>query len=72
MKNLILKTIVLLLTFLPTLAFAGPGFGGGVNDGGNCSVPLDGGLGLLAASGVGYGVRTYMNLKKKRKKVHAE
>ena len=67
MKNFILKTMVLLLTLMPTLAFAsGPGFGGGVNDGGNCGVPLDGGLSLLAASGIGYGVKVYMNQKKKR------
>ncbi len=68
MKNLFQKSLVLLLTLLPVLAFAsGPGFGSGVNDGGNCGVPLDGGLGLLAASGVGYGMRVYMNRNKKRK-----
>jgi hypothetical protein len=48
------------------LALAGgPGFNGGVDDGGNtCSVPLDGGLSLLIATGVGYGARKLAKKKK--------
>jgi hypothetical protein len=45
------------LTAMPFAVLAqGPGFGGGVNDGGVC-VPLDGGLTLMAAAGIGYTVK---------------
>lgn len=40
-----------ILTF-PVLVHAQPGFGDDVND-----VPIDGGLSLLIAAGVGYGVK---------------
>lgn len=53
----------LMVAFIPTLALAsGPGFNGGVNDGGVC-VPLDGGLSLLAAAGIGYGVKLYASAR---------
>jgi hypothetical protein len=69
MKNIYkiatILTVVILIS-CPMLALAGgPGFGGGVDDGGNtCSVPLDGGLTLLVASGLGYGIKKFS--KKKR------
>ncbi len=58
-KISILLTAIILAT--PLLALAGgPGFGGGVDDGGNtCSVPLDGGLSILITAGIGYGVKKF-------------
>jgi hypothetical protein len=61
MKNSLKITSVLtiIIMTLPIIAMAGgPGFGGGVDDGGaNCQVPLDGGLSMLIAAGVGYGAK---------------
>ena len=64
MKKIIIKTAslsVYLLLCIPVLAMAGgPGFSGSVNDGaGNCGVPIDGGLSILAAAGVGYGIKKF-------------
>jgi hypothetical protein len=52
-----------LVAVIPSIALAqGPGFGGGVDDGGVC-VPLDGGLSMLAAAGVGYGIKKFVAAK---------
>ena len=51
---------ILAILFLPSLVHAQPGFGDDVND-----VPIDGGLSLLVAAGVGYGAK---KIKEKRKK----
>ena len=40
------------LFLLPVLANAQPGFGDDVND-----VPIDGGLSVLVAAGIGYGLK---------------
>ncbi len=69
MKNLVFKVVavvVSLIAMVPTVMFAqgGPGFGGGVDDGGGVCVPLDGGLSLLAAAGVGYGIKKYHDFRK--------
>jgi hypothetical protein len=53
-----LLTCVILLS--PMLLLAQPTFGDDVND-----APIDGGLSLLVAAGVGYGAK---KLKEKRKK----
>ena len=50
---------LLAVLFLPTLLHAQPGFDDEVND-----VPIDGGLSLLVAAGVGYGAK---KLKERRK-----
>ena len=42
----------MLLLFFPAIANAQPGFGDDVSD-----VPLDGGISLLVAAGIGYGAR---------------
>jgi hypothetical protein len=44
--------LALAMFLLPTLLHAQPGFGDDVND-----VPVDGGLSLLIAAGVGYGAK---------------
>ena len=51
--------IIVALFFLPSLLHAQPGFGDDVDD-----VPLDGGLSLLVAAGVGYGVKKMKSRKK--------
>ena len=43
----------------------GNGWGNGNGNGGN-NVPLDGGIGLLAAAGIGYGVKKYAAHKKNK------
>ncbi|RYE25907.1 MAG: hypothetical protein EOP51_02430 [Sphingobacteriales bacterium] len=49
----------LVLIAVPSIAFATPG-GGGAS-----GVPLDGGLSLLIASGVGYGMKKVAAARKK-------
>ena len=58
-----LLTIAILVS--PVLAFAGgPGFGGGVDDGGGaCAVLLDGGLSLLFIAGISYGAKKIVKRK---------
>ncbi len=59
-----LACILSLLFLPPILTHAQPGFGDDVND-----VPVDGGLSLLVAAGVGYGAtKLKMNQKKKMNK----
>jgi hypothetical protein len=56
-----IQFIVLIACFLvPCALHAQPGFGDDVDD-----VPLDGGLSLLVAAGVGYGVRKLKGRKEK-------
>ncbi len=56
-----IQVLLLLAMFLvPSLLHAQPGFGDDVDD-----VPIDGGLSLLIAAGVGYGAK---RMKERRKK----
>lgn len=58
-KNCIYIILPILLFFLlPALVHAQPGFGDDVDD-----VPIDGGLSLLVATGVGYGVKKFRGKK---------
>ena len=50
--NRVLVLIIFIMILLPVLATAQPGFGDDVED-----VPIDGGLSLLLAAGVGYGAK---------------
>jgi hypothetical protein len=52
-------SLLFILFLLPTLLHAQPGFDDDVND-----VPIDGGLSLLVAAGVGYGAKKLKNRKK--------
>ena len=54
--------VVVLIIFLPSLIHAQPVFDDDVND-----VPVDGGLSLLIAAGVGYGVKTMGENRKRQK-----
>lgn len=56
--------ILLALFIMPSLVHAQPGFGDDVDD-----VPIDGGLSLLVAAGIGYGAK---KLRKQSIKDHVE
>ena len=61
MKQLLNYSILLYILFLlPTLAIAQDGFGETQSD-----VPVDGGLSLLVAAGVGYGTKKIKSHRKK-------
>lgn len=69
MKSIFQKVLLLTLTAIMMLplyvsATYGPGFSTDVDDG--CEVPLDGGLGFLAAAGIGYAVKKAANHRKKK------
>jgi len=49
---------IVLMLLLPTILLAQPGFDDDVSD-----VPLDGGLSLLIAAGIGYGAKRIKNKK---------
>jgi hypothetical protein len=63
-----LSTVVFVLSLvvLPAIAFAHGG-SSGPGGGGASGVPLDGGLSLLVASGVGYGMKKVAAARKKNK-----
>ena len=60
---------LLLFAVLPVLLHAqgGPGNPGPDPDSGGPAVPLDGGLGILLAAGLGYGLKKVNDLRKKQK-----
>ena len=61
LKTSTIQLVIMAACFLvPCLLHAQPGFGDDVDD-----VPIDGGLSLLVAAGVGYGVK---KIKASRKK----
>ena len=58
MKNKILNLIILLVIITcPLLALADPGTLPGGGDVTDTGAPIDGGLTLLAVSGIGYGIK---------------
>lgn len=65
--QIVVTLTILIMLCMPVLSIAaGPGFGGGMNDGGGaCAAPIDGGTGALLVAGAGYVSR--MLFKKKRK-----
>jgi len=70
LMNIAMIGVVLALSSLPFTALAGPGFGNDVIDGVDC--PIDGGLSLLAAAGIGYGAKKILNARKKQKETRSE
>ena len=61
-KNAIYFLLPCLLFILPSLLHAQPGFGGGEDV---VDTPIDGGLTLLVAAGVGYGAKKMRDKRKK-------
>ncbi len=59
--------LLILICMFPSWGFSqGPG-----DPGGNPDVPIDGGLSLLLAAGVGYGAKKYRDHKKKQREQEA-
>ena len=58
----LLPILIIVLLVFPSIVNAQPGFGDDVDD-----VPVDGGLSLLVAAGVGYGVKKLKRNKKENK-----
>jgi hypothetical protein len=58
-KTVVAVLVIAIVFLLPVLAHAQPGFGDDVDD-----VPVDGGLSLLVAAGVGYGAKKLRARKK--------
>jgi len=65
-KILMLSAIFILSSIPAVVMAAGPGFGGGVDDGGGACVPIDGGLSMLVVAGVSYGAKLVAKNKKKK------
>lgn len=66
MKRILNYAIVLYILFLlPAIAIAQDGFGDPNGD-----VPIDGGLSLLVAAGVGYGAKQLKAHKKKNQSIN--
>ena len=62
MKQRILQILaVVVILSIPMLSHAQPGFGDDVSD-----VPVDGGISLLVAAGIGYGAKKIRDNKRKR------
>lgn len=60
-NNILPVLMILVLLALPSLLMAQPGFDDDVAD-----VPIDGGLSLLVAAGVGYGAKKINDARKKQ------
>ncbi|MEZ5017087.1 MAG: hypothetical protein R2800_08530 [Flavipsychrobacter sp.] len=64
-KTITKYSIAIALLALPTALFAqGPGFDDDVDD-----VPVDGGISLLVAAGVGYGAKKWNDARKKKEEL---
>ena len=63
-KLLFLHLVIITLSVLPRLAAAqGPGDPG---NGGDIDLPIDGGVSILIAAGVGYGIKKLRDERKKK------
>ena len=63
-KKITKNTVMLMIVMTPVVCSAqGPGFDDDVDD-----VPVDGGVSLLVAAGVGYGAKKWKDMKKKNQK----
>lgn len=62
---IMLSVLLILFFFIPSLVHAQGGPGGDPD-----AVPVDGGLSILAAAGVAYGVKKIRDYRKKNNKVN--
>jgi len=65
LANVAIVMLVVMFSLIPLLLLAQPCPGGGPEEYPNC--PIDGGISLLLAAGVGYGVKRYRDARKKDK-----
>jgi hypothetical protein len=65
-KYFLLALLICSLVYVSPVFAQGPGFDEDVED----TVPLDGGLSLLAAAGVGYGIKKLKEAKKSKEAAH--
>ena len=63
--------LIIAIALLPQLVLAQMGGGGGEGTG-NPDVPIDGGIGLLVAAGIGYGIKKTRDARKKRNEPKSE
>jgi len=59
-QQLLNIAFILLIVLIPTVIFAQPGFSDDVDD-----VPVDGGISLLVAAGIGYGAKKMRDKRQK-------
>ncbi len=62
MKKYFPILLILVITNMPLISMAQPGFGDDTDD-----VPIDGGISLLVAAGVGYGAKKLRSRNNKNK-----
>ncbi|MBX9853779.1 MAG: hypothetical protein K2X86_18700 [Cytophagaceae bacterium] len=66
-KNIILFFSFILAISITTISLAQPPDGGGMDEDPDTGIPIDGGVGLLAAAGIAYGGKKIYDLRKNRK-----
>ena len=66
LKIIISIVLIIAIIFLPQLVMAQIGGGGGGEGTGNPDVPIDGGLSLLVAAGIGYGIKKTRDARMKK------
>ena len=71
LKCNISMVLIIAIALLPQLVLAQIGGGGGEGTG-NPDVPIDGGIGLLVAAGIGYGIKKTRDARKKRNEPKSE
>ena len=70
-KGIFSILLIIAIALLPQLVMAQIGGGGGEGTG-NPDVPIDGGLSLLVAAGVGYGIKKTRDARRKRNEPKSE
>ena len=71
LKIIISMVLIIAIALLPQLVLAQIGGGGGEGTG-NPDAPIDGGIGLLVAAGVGYGIKKTRDARRKRNEPKSE
>ncbi len=69
LKIIISIGLIIAIALLPQLVMAQIGGGGGGDGTGNPDAPIDGGIGLLVAAGLGYGIKKTRDARMKKRMV---
>ena len=67
LKGIISMLLITTVALLPQLVMAQIGGGGGGDGTSNPDAPIDGGIGLLVAAGVGYGIKKTRDARMKKR-----